>query len=188
LTVKTVTSEALQARMERGERFQMIDVRPADEYAAGHIPCAVNLPMDQVESRLDDIHHRDPVVLVCQSGRRATLTRDLLAPHLNDLLVLEGGTAAWGRAGLPLVHGRATRWPLERQVRLAAGLVTAAGALLALLAHPFWVVVPLVTGTGLTIAGLTNQCGMAVVLTRMPWNRPRQAGPVAPQPTTTCCG
>jgi rhodanese-related sulfurtransferase len=86
--MKTLTAEQLQARMERGERFQMIDVRSPDEFASGHIPCAVNLPMDQVESRLDDLHHRDPVVLICQSGRRATLTRELLEPHLNDLLVL----------------------------------------------------------------------------------------------------
>lgn len=183
----TVTSAQLQSRMDQGERFQMIDVRSPAEFAAGHIPCAANLPMDQVESRLDDVHHRDPVVLICQSGRRAALTHGLLAPHVNDLIVLEGGTAGWAGEGLPLVRSTATRWTLDRQVRLAAGALTAAGALLALAVHPLWVVVPLMTGSGLAVAGVTNHCGMAALLGRMPWNRPRPAGGLRPQATPSCC-
>ncbi len=183
--MKTLTAERLQARMERGERFQMIDVRSPDEFVSGHIPCAVNLPMDQVESRLDDLHYRDPVVLICQSGRRATLTRELLEPHLNDLLVLEGGTTAWARAGFPLVRGTATRWALERQVRLASGVLTAVGAALALAVHPLWAAVPLGTGAGLAFAGLTNVCGMATMLARMPWNRPKTS--VAASTAVSCC-
>jgi rhodanese-related sulfurtransferase len=185
--MKTLTAEQLQARMERGERFQMIDVRSPGEFASGHIPCAVNLPMDQVESRLDDLHHRDPVVLICQSGRRATLTRELLEPHLNDLLVLDGGTTAWAHAGLPLVRGTAARWALERQVRLAAGVLTAVGAGLALYVDPAWAAVPLGTGAGLAFAGLTNVCGMATVLARMPWNRPKPSRGVASSTAVSCC-
>ena len=94
--MQIVTVAELRARQEDGERFQLIDVRSHDEYAAGHVPCAVNLPMDQVEGRLDDLHHRDPVVLICRSGRRAELTRGLLHPHVNDLIVLEGGTGSCG--------------------------------------------------------------------------------------------
>jgi rhodanese-related sulfurtransferase len=181
--MKTMTIEDLQARLDRGDRFQMIDVRSPTEFAAGHVPCAVNLPMDQVEGRLDDLHHQDPVLLICQSGQRARLTRELLQPHVNELIVLEGGTAAWDRAGLPLVRSTPTRWSLERQVRLAAGVITATGALLALKVHPLWAVVPLATGSGLTFAGATNICGMANLLARMPWNRARSSPPAeAAQP------
>lgn len=183
----TLSADQLHERLNQGARFQMIDVRSPGEYAAGHLPCAVNLPMDQVESRLDDLHHRDPVLLICQSGRRAVLTRELLRPHLNDLIVLEGGTTAWARAGLPLVRGAVTRWSLERQVRLAAGVLTAIGATLVLTADPLWAFVPLGTGAGLAFAGVTNICGMATVLARMPWNRPAPA--VAPQRDRpeSCC-
>jgi rhodanese-related sulfurtransferase len=187
--MRTLTIDELREQLDRGERFQMIDVRGADEFAAGHVPCAVNLPMDQVEARLDDLHHRDPVLLICQSGRRAALTRELLRPHLNELVVLEGGTAAWTRAGLPLVRATATRWALERQVRLAAGVITAIGAALAITVDPVWALVPLGTGAGLTFAGLTNVCGMAALLGRMPWNRPRKAmATSAAGHSSSCCG
>lgn len=171
--MRTVTATELNERLNAGERFQMVDVRAPGEFMAGHIPCAVNLPMDQVEARLDDLHHRDPVLLICQSGRRASLTRELLQPHLNELVVLDGGTSAWEKAGLPVVRGMTARWSLERQVRLLAGAIGAAGAALALTVDPVWALVPLVVGTGLTVAGLTNFCGMASVLARMPWNRAR---------------
>jgi rhodanese-related sulfurtransferase len=186
--MKTLTIDELRESLDRGDRFQMIDVRAPGEFAAGHIPCAVNLPMDQVEGRLDDLHHRDPVLLICQSGKRATLTRELLRPHINELVVLEGGTAGWARAGLPLVRSTGVRWSLERQVRLVAGVLTAAGAALALTAGPLWALVPLVTGSGLTFAGLTNLCGMATVLGRMPWNRPKAVATAPTRPATTCCG
>jgi rhodanese-related sulfurtransferase len=185
--MKSVTIEELQEQLDQGGRFQMIDVRSPGEFAAGHIPCAVNLPMDQVESRLDDLHHQDPVLLICQSGRRATLTRELLRPHINELIVLDGGTAAWARAGLPLVRGTSMRWSLERQVRLAAGVLTAAGAALALTVAPLWALVPLATGAGLTFAGLTNRCGMAAVLGWMPWNQPRKAAATPAQAAPTSC-
>jgi rhodanese-related sulfurtransferase len=183
--MKTMTVDEVQDRLDQGERFQMIDVRSPGEYAAGHIPCAVNLPIDEVEGRLDDLHHRDPVLLVCQSGRRARLTRELLQPHLNELIVLEGGTGAWTRAGLPLVRSTLTRWSLERQVRLIAGLLTVSGAGLALFVHPLWAVLPLGVGAGLAFAGLTNMCGLAFLLTGMPWNRPKMAAGRA-RPASCC--
>jgi rhodanese-related sulfurtransferase len=173
--MKTINAEVLHQQIEQGNRFQLIDVRSPGEYAAGHLPCAVNLPMDQVEARLDDVHHRDPVVLVCRTGRRATLTGNLLRPHLNELLVLDGGTGAWTHAGLPLVRSTVARWSLERQVRLIAGLLVLAGSAAALGLHVAWVFVPLMVGAGLTFAGLTDSCGMAFLLARMPWNRARAA-------------
>jgi hypothetical protein len=69
------------------------------------------------------------------------------------------------------------------------GVLTAAGAGLALTTGPLWALVPLVTGSGLTFAGLTNLCGMATVLGWMPWNRPKPLSRAAPtRPATTCCG
>jgi rhodanese-related sulfurtransferase len=182
-----MTVGELRTRQEDGERFQLIDVRSHDEYATGHIPCAVNLPMDQVEERLDDLHHHDPVVLICQSGRRAELTRGLLTPHVNDLIVLEGGTSAWSRAGQPLVSTGPARWAMERQVRLAAGVLVALGALLALTVDGVWAALPLVMGAGLAFAAITNVCGLASLLARMPWNQPRSGVGAGPRTTATCC-
>jgi hypothetical protein len=68
------------------------------------------------------------------------------------------------------------RWTLERQVRLAAGLIVLIATLLAVLVNLNWVYLAMFVGAGLTFAGATNICGMAVVLARMPWNRDGKPG------------
>jgi len=58
----------------------LVDVRSASEFASGHIPGAVNIPMDQIEARLDDLAVNLPIVLICQAGTRARMTANLLEP------------------------------------------------------------------------------------------------------------
>ncbi len=99
----------------------LVDVRSGSEFASGHIPGAVNIPMDQIEARLDDLDRNLPIVLICQAGKRARMTAGLLESCQRQLSVLEGGTKAWIEAGLPVVASVRTRWSLERQVRLARG-------------------------------------------------------------------
>jgi rhodanese-related sulfurtransferase len=170
--IKSISASQLQEAIDRGERFQLIDVRSAEEYASGHVPCAVNLPMEQVEARLDDLHQHDPLVLICQSGNRAEITGGLLAPHRNDLVLLEGGTTAWESAGRPVVATRSTRLPLMRQVQLVVGPLALIGSILALTLDSTWALLPAFIGAGLTMAGATGFCGMGALLGKMPWNRP----------------
>lgn len=170
----------LKRRLEAGETIQIIDVRSPGEYAAGHIPFAVNMPLEQVDSRLDDLREHTPVVLVCQSGRRAQMCAQQIKHHRDDLLLLEGGTDAWEEVGLPLVQCSASRWSIERQVRLTAGLLILAGTILSTVLASGWVYLAMFVGAGLTFAGLTNVCGMASLFGIMPWNRP----PKRPTPGT----
>jgi len=180
---QTVTATELRTRLERGDRFQLIDVRSGQEYAEGHVPGAMNLPLEQVESRLDDMGPHDPVVLICQSGRRAGMACESLAPHRSDVVLLEGGTNAWKEAGLPVVASVATKMPLMRQVQLVAGSMALIGAILALTVDIRWAFLSAFVGAGLTLAGATGFCGMAIILGKMPWNRARAATPA----TTSCC-
>ena len=149
---------------------QLIDVRSGSEFASGHIPGAVNIPMDQIEARLDDLRPGVPIILVCQTGKRARMTADLLKPCQRQISVLEGGTTAWIQAGLPVVTSVKTRWSLERQVRLGAGLLVLAGAALAFTVDANWLFLSAFVGLGLTFAGLTDICPMAEILAKMPWN------------------
>jgi len=152
---------------------QLVDVRSASEFAAGHIPGAVNIPMDQIEARIADLSATVPLVLICQAGKRARMTAGLLEPCHREITVLEGGTNAWMQAGLPVVRSTKTRWSLERQVRLGAGVIVLCGAALALTVNPYWLFLSAFAGLGLTFAGLTDFCPMGELLQRMPWNRHR---------------
>lgn len=167
----SISAKQLRERLEKGEALQVIDVRSPGEYAAGHIPFAVNMPLEQVENRLDDLKPHTPVVLVCQSGKRAGMCLGNIKHHREDLIILEGGTQAWITAGLPTVQCSASRWSIERQVRLGAGLMILAGTLLSVFLAPGWVYLAMFVGAGLTFAGLSNVCGMANLLAVMPWNK-----------------
>jgi len=162
-----------QLRSQTSTAALLVDVRSGTEFASGHIPGAVNIPMDQIEARLEDLgSNLDlPLVLICQSGKRARMTADLIEPCQRQIGVLEGGTKAWIQAGLPVVASVKTRWSLERQVRLGAGLLVLAGALLALTVNPLWIFLCGFIGLGLTFAGLTDLCAMGIILEKMPWNR-----------------
>lgn len=177
MRMKLQASE-LKEKTESGEKWQVIDVRSPGEFASGHIPGAVNMPLEQVESRLADMRASEPVVLVCQSGQRAEICRNLIERHRDDLNVLEGGTSAWQAAGYPIVSSAVTRWSIERQVRLVAGLLVLTGTVLSVVAAPAWVYLAMFIGAGLTFAGLTKVCGMALLFGALPWNRPKKVSPV----------
>lgn len=167
-TIDAVTLNRLRGGLARG---QWVDVRSASEYATGHIPGAMNIPMEQIERRIADLLTETPIVLICQSGKRARMTAQLLDGCARDLVVLDGGTDAWTRAGFPVVASVAARWSLERQVRLGAGLLVLLGVVLALALDLRWIYLAAFVGLGLTFAGLTNFCAMATVLAMLPWNR-----------------
>lgn len=170
--METISIESFEGTLNRGERPILLDVRSASEFATGHIPGAVNVPLEEVASRVADLPPGGNVIAVCESGRRATMAAETLAAHGVKAKVLEGSTAAWRKAGKPLVSSAATSWSLDRQVRLGAGALVLTGTVLGVLVNPRWLALSGFVGAGLTFAGLTNVCGMAKVLQKMPWNRP----------------
>jgi len=166
----TTTIAAGKLREQGAAGAQLIDVRSANEFAAGHIPGAVNIPLEQIEARLADLNAALPIVLICQAGKRAEMAAHLLQPCSYQMSVLEGGTTAWVQAGFPIVASVKTRWSLERQVRLGAGLLVLIGIGLAFAVHPAWMFLSAFAGLGLTFAGITDLCPMAILLAKMPWN------------------
>ena len=166
-----ITVSELLARMAGNTRPQCVDVRSASEFASGHVPGAVSIPMEQIELRVDDLAPDLPIVLICQSGARARLAADLLQPCGKELAVLQGGTTAWIKADQAVVVTANTRWSLERQVRLGAGILVLMGTALAATLDFRWVFLAGFVGLGLSFAGLTNYCPMAILLAKLPWNR-----------------
>jgi rhodanese-related sulfurtransferase len=82
---------------------------------------------------------------------------------------MEGGMQEWRKHDLPVVEGEGAI-SLERQVRIVAGSLVAIGSILAWF-NPVWLVVPAFIGFGLAFAGITDTCGMGLMLAKMPWNR-----------------
>jgi len=99
------------------------------------------------------------------------MTAALLEPCQRQISVLEGGTTAWIQAGLPVVASVKTRWSLERQVRLGAGLLVLTGVILTLTLSPLWAFLTAFVGLGVSFAGITDICAMGIILGKMPWNR-----------------
>ena len=92
-----------ELQVKKDPSLLVIDVRSAEEYAAGHVPGAVNIPHDQVASRLAEIPKDKEVVLYCRSGRRSGLAAETLeANGYKNLQLLQGDMPGWEKAGLPV--------------------------------------------------------------------------------------
>ena len=174
-TEKTISPRELQRRQAAGQPAQLLDVRTPGEHANAHVPGARLIPLDELNAAAfcrEQNGAGTPLYVLCQSGSRAKRAIEKLeqAGALGCVLV-EGGTQAWMDAGLAVSRGESRVLPLMRQVQIVVGFVSAVGAALALAVHPWFALVPLVTGGGLLFAGLTGFCGLALVLAKMPWNK-----------------
>jgi hypothetical protein len=113
----------------------------------------------------------EPLYIICRSGGRSAQACQMFEKAgYSNVVNVEGGTLAWEQAGLPVNRGQKKMMSLERQVRICAGLLTLIGSLLAFW-HIGFLVVPAFIGAGLTFAGLSNTCGMGILLAKAPWNR-----------------
>lgn len=155
--------------------LRILDVRSGGEFATAHIPGSYNVPLDTLGEHvkdLADVEH--PVVLVCQSGARATQARDRLATAGKDTLhILEDGMNGWESSGGEIARGDTQRWAMDRQVRLVAGTIAAAAvAASTVVPGAKWIAGGV--GAGLAYSAASNTCAMAAVLARLPYNRTDQ--------------
>lgn len=166
--ITTITPQAFAELQQEHENLDLIDVRTPGEYQAIHVPCARNVPLNDVSA---SSVRGDCTYLICHSGSRAKQAADFLAATgCKNLVCIEGGTQAWDAAGLAVVRGRKVI-SLDRQVRIAAGSLVLLGVGLSLAVHPGWIGLSAFVGAGLVFAGITDTCGLAMALARLPWNR-----------------
>lgn len=185
----SITPQDLQELIRRGKAIELIDVRTPAEFETVHLDCARNVPLDQLNpGALMTRSIEEPLYFICQGGGRGQKAcEQLCAAGFTNVLNVEGGTAACVSAGLPVVRG-AKAVSLERQVRMAAGLLVLVAALLGFFVHPYWIILAAAIGAGLLFAGITDTCGMGMLLAKMPWNRVRSASTGAPNgKSTSCC-
>jgi rhodanese-related sulfurtransferase len=175
MSIRHITPHELNQCCSRGDDVLLVDVRTPAEFREIHAAAAVNVPLDRLDPRLVAERRSDsaegPIYVICRSGSRGRQACEkFLAAGLANVVNVEGGTTAWEQAGLPVVRGRKTI-SLERQVRIAAGLMVLTGSVLALTVDAWFAALPAFIGAGLAFSGLTDTCGMGLLLARMPWNQ-----------------
>jgi rhodanese-related sulfurtransferase len=168
----TIDPNELTRMRAEDPAVHVIDVRTPGEFETGHIEGSYNVPLDLLGEHVRDLAALDHnVVLVCQSGARATKALEaLVEAGKSNLRLLQGGMNAWTASGGEVARTNATRWAMDRQVRLVAGGVVLA-SILASVAFPPARYLAGFIGAGLTFSGVTNTCGMAMMLSKLPYNR-----------------
>lgn len=103
--IRELTLAEVQAKLQRGDRFVLVDVREESEFAAGHLPGAIHLSKGIIER---DIEKRFPdldteLVLYCGGGYRSALAADNLQKMgYTNVWSMDGGFRGWREAGLPV--------------------------------------------------------------------------------------
>lgn len=152
----------------------LLDVRSPAEFRSGRVRGAVNLPLEKVTP--DAVRalaggSSSPVLLLCASGGRATAAAGKLKGSGLRTLVVAGGTNSCRQAGLPMEKDAGGVISVERQVRIAAGAMVFTGVMLGTFVNPWFYALSGFVGCGLVFAGVTDWCGMGLLLARAPWNR-----------------
>lgn len=171
--LRSVSAQQLAVLAGSG-KLHILDVRTPGEFASLRIAGSVNVPFERLDppALLARFGADTPLYCVCQTGTRSQLAADRLrAAGFTNVVHVDGGTNAWTSADLPLLRGERSVISLERQVRIAAGLISVLGIIAGALIHPAGYVVSALVGAGLVYAGVTNTCGMSMVLARLPWNQ-----------------
>ena len=169
-----ISSQELAEIRKAGKRIELIDVRTPVEYREVHVEFAQNIPLDQLDPQAvmqaRNGSQGEPLYFVCRAGSRGEKACDKFRQAgYTNVVNVDGGTSACEQTGLPLVRGKKAI-SLERQVRIAAGALVLLGAVLSWLVHPALIGLSAFVGAGLIFAGITDTCGMGVLLARMPWN------------------
>ena len=174
MTAPTITLSEMKNLLQSGRALHIVDVRTPAEFARIHAKGAQLVPLDSLDSVAPALAAtKEPLYVICHSGTRAAKACQRLAEAgIGQALCVEGGTAAWEKAGLPVERSPGGSISLERQVRIAAGSLVLTGLLLALI-HPTFLGLSAFMGAGLVFAGITDYCGIALLLAKMPWNRHR---------------
>ena len=153
----------------------LIDVRSPAEYRSIHAKGSLCFPLDKLQKNANEIkpviEDYDSILLICKSSGRTEIAYDILDKQFNKkFCIVEGGTDAWTKNDLPIITDTGSI-SLERQARICAGAIVLLGCLLTFFVSKWFILIPVIVGAGLLNAGITDWCGMGLLLAKMPWNR-----------------
>ncbi|MCX6340519.1 MAG: MBL fold metallo-hydrolase [Candidatus Aureabacteria bacterium] len=170
--LEMVSPEDARALASRDPRVILLDVRSPLEFNEVHIDHSLNIPIDTLASKVEDLSRAGHTYVVfCHSGNRSPMAADmLLQSGIHSVKVMDGGIARWQKEKLPVIKGEPAI-SLERQVRIIAGSVVLLGIVLARFVHGAFIWISILISCGLIFAGITNNCLMGMLLMRLPYNK-----------------
>lgn len=170
--IEAIDSKTLRSLLDQKENIQLIDVREFPEYQKECIEGAVLVPLSSFDKNTNKILPGKKICLMCKSGMRSRKAAEQLqALGHSEIQVLEGGIEDWRQQGFPIQKGHSNIWAMDRQVRFTAGTLVLSGVILSLTVHPSWIGLSLFVACGLIFSAVTDTCGMALMLGRLPWNQ-----------------
>lgn len=173
--MKTISPSELKTLLCQDSLAELIDVRTPAEFGEVHVENAINIPLDTLDAKDQAVRRSGnkgtPLYIICKSGARGEKAcKKLIEAGVENVINVDGGTDACVAADLPVIRGKKAM-SLERQVRIAAGLLILTGVALGLYQHPGFFGISAFVGAGLIFAGITDWCGMGLLLAKMPWNQ-----------------
>ena len=177
MTFASITVSELRALQQSGAPLELIDVRTPAEFAAVHVEFAQNQPLDQLDVNSIQSARANPeqrLYVICKMGGRSTKAcQQFVDANIANIVNVAGGTDAWLEAGYDVDRSDRKAMALDRQVRIAAGSLVLTGVAVSALVQPAWIglVIAGFIGGGLVFSGLTDTCGMGMLISKMPWNK-----------------
>jgi len=172
VALEMISPKAAHELISKDPAVKLLDVRSALEFNEAHIKDSVNIPIDMLSAKLNEIGQAgQSYIVLCRTGNRSPMAADMLIQSgISSVKVMDGGITGWQKDKLAVIKG-VGGISLERQVRIIAGSLVLAGILLSILVNRWFLGISLFVACGLIYAGLTDNCMMGMLLMKLPYNK-----------------
>lgn len=172
VSLEMVLPADAKALIESDSQVKLLDVRSALEFSQVHIKNSINVPIDILSAKINDLSQAGQAYIVlCRTGNRSPMAADILIQSgVHGVKVMQGGMTRWQKERLPVIKGEGGV-SLERQVRLIAGSLVLFGIIMSWLAHWAFIFISIFVSCGLIYSGLSDNCLMGILLMKLPYNK-----------------
>ncbi len=170
--MNTLKPAEAKQKLDSG-KYILLDVRTLPEHKKEFIPGSIHIELNDLESNQDKIEKLldtyEGIIVYCETGGRGGSACSILSSLFPDKIYnLEGGIQGWKASGLGVTK---IGMPINAQVRLVAGILVLLGIVLEYAVFPGGIILSILVSLGLIYSGITNNCMMANLLAKMPWNK-----------------
>jgi rhodanese-related sulfurtransferase len=155
------------------KNFIIIDVRSPLEHREHKITGTLNIPLDQLSKSLDQLKKYQKIFVHCRSGGRGEKACQILKKNFpkKEIYNVKGGILEWEESGFLVEKHQGFHLSLIRQVHILVGFLIVLTNLFGNYLNPNWFLLNGFIGAGLLFAGISGWCGMALLISKMPWNK-----------------